>query len=195
MKPPREVQYCPGCQHPLPAVRANHGLEYETTEELAAHLEAHIALEDDRLSILRHYRDTRTNWDGFAHPATGARMHWREARQWALRDARRRKAARLQELATKRDAQGPQEPLRIATDIARIVEALPWSPDRWAQGHLVMMQRGLGAPGRAREALAFCAAMAEVSPRDAADWLDEAAQYRHALPSTAEEGPHGDRTA
>lgn len=50
--------------------------------------------------------------------------------------------------------------------------------DVWASAHLEAMRRGLGAPHRATEMVAYCEAMAQAHPQDAQAWLWEAAQYQ-----------------
>ncbi len=52
------------------------------------------------------------------------------------------------------------------------------SHDVWAAAHLEAMRRGLSAPSRAAEMVAYCESMAQAYPPDAYDWLREAATYK-----------------
>lgn len=183
---------CPYCATHNQHERYNHWLGFETVEALRDHVTDWMQFESctperkrERIAgIVMSYREARANWssgDGsdlseLVDAHTGARLHWRDAREQVFQLERDKRQA-------VHDAQATARPSVQESDTASVAEGLAHSlkrmapKDLWAAAHVLMLEQNLGAPGRWHEAAAFCREMMVADPGNARDWETEAAWW------------------
>lgn len=162
---------CETCRNENPHIRYSHYLalaKLDGIEGIKKHLEnATTFKEHIRTGVVQWVRDQFEMWSGLADAATGQAIPWHAARQLAIED--------LTKL-------GPVDEDRklgdMVTALRQADHAQKTSRDRaWVQGHAALHEQGLNAPGREKDAAAYCREMAQQHPQDAAEWRREAETY------------------